>query len=192
MSGVSGVGRMTAGGAGRARTGPAAGGFSLASVAPSAAGAAAPAAAVALGSMLALQEAGGEPVRDRAARRHGHAMLQLLAALQRAMLGGGSGDDTELGRLAALSADIPAASDPGLRQAVAAIALRASIELARRRTVIPRNGFTRASLNVSARALGAIVLRRYKPARHDPAPARGHRSPGTQVGLRTRKQDRRA
>jgi hypothetical protein len=123
---------MTAGGgAGRARAGSAAGGFSLGPGGPT--GAALPAAAVSLGSMLALQEAGAEPVRDRAARRHGHAMLQLLVALQRAMLGGGSGDEAELGRLAALSAEIPAASDPGLRQAVAAIALRASIELARRR-----------------------------------------------------------
>ena len=133
MSGVSGVGRMTAGGASRGRAGQAVGGFSLAAGAPSGVGAASPAVAVSLGSMLALQEAGDEPVRDRAARRHGHAMLQLLAALQRAVLGGGSGGEAELGRLATLSADIPAASDLGLRQVVAAIALRASIELARRR-----------------------------------------------------------
>ncbi len=133
MSGVSGVGRATAGGAGRARTAQAAGGFSLGTGAASGAGEAAAAVPVSLGSMLALQEAGAEPVRDRAARRHGHAMLQLLAALQRAMLGGGSGDEAELGRLAALSAEIPPTSDPGLRQAVAAIALRAAIELARRR-----------------------------------------------------------
>jgi hypothetical protein len=83
--------------------------------------------------MLALQEAGAEPVRDRAARRHGQAMLQLLAALQRAMLQGVGGDEAELTRLASLSAEVPVASDPALRQAVAAIALRASVELARRR-----------------------------------------------------------
>jgi hypothetical protein len=133
MNGVSGVGRATAGGAGRARPEPTVGGFSLGAGAPAAAGTASPASPVSLGSMLALQEAGAEPVRDRAARRHGHAMLRLLAALQRAMLGAGGGDGAELDRLAALSAEIPAASDPGLRQVVAAIALRASIELARRR-----------------------------------------------------------
>ena len=133
MSSVSGVGRMTAGGAGRARTGQTVGGFSLGAGAPSGAGATSATIPVALGSMLALQEAGAEPVRDRAARRHGHAMLKLLAALQRAMLGGEGGNEDELGRLAALATEIPAASDPGLRQVVAAIALRASIELARRR-----------------------------------------------------------
>jgi len=83
--------------------------------------------------MLALQEAGAEPARDRAARRHGQAMLQLLAALQRAMLQGEGGDEAELARLASLSAEVPVASDPALRQVVAAIALRASVELARRR-----------------------------------------------------------
>lgn len=133
MSGVSGVGRTTAGGASRIRTAPAAGGFSLAAGAASQAGAAAGAAPVSLGAMLALQEAGAAPVRDRAARRHGQAMLQLLAALQRAMLQGAGGDEAELTRLASLSAEVPLASDPALRQAVAAIALRASVELARRR-----------------------------------------------------------
>jgi hypothetical protein len=124
---------MTAGGAGRARTPQGAGGFSLPAGEPSGTGAAAAAVPASLGAMLALQEAGAEPARDRAARRHGQAMLKLLAALQRAMLQGGAEDEAELGRLAALSAEIPTASDPALRQAVAAIALRASVELARRR-----------------------------------------------------------
>ena len=132
MSGISGVGRTTAGGLGRTRTAQAAGGFSLSAGTPSGTNAAA-AAPVSLGAMLALQEAGAEPARDRAARRHGQAMLQLLAALQRAMLQGEGGDEAELARLASLSAEVPVASDPALRQVVAAIALRASVELARRR-----------------------------------------------------------
>ncbi|MBN9562574.1 MAG: hypothetical protein J0H14_17880 [Alphaproteobacteria bacterium] len=133
MSGVLGVGRTTGAGASRIRTTPAAGGFSLAAGAASQAGAAAGAVPVSLGAMLALQEAGAEPARDRAARRHGQAMLQLLAALQRAMLAGEGGGEAELTRLASLATEVPLASDPALRQAVAAIALRASVELARRR-----------------------------------------------------------
>ena len=54
---------------------------------PGQAGAAAAPAATSLGSMLTLQEAGGETVEDREARRHGYDMLAALAELQRALLG---------------------------------------------------------------------------------------------------------
>ncbi len=46
---------------------------------PDQAGAAAAPAATSLGSMLALQEAGGEAVADREARRHGNDMLAALS-----------------------------------------------------------------------------------------------------------------
>ena len=55
--------------------------------------------ATSLGSMLTLQELGGETVADREARRHGHDMLAALAELQRALLGGGD-DRAALQRLA--------------------------------------------------------------------------------------------
>jgi hypothetical protein len=81
--------------------------------------------------LLALQEeAAGDTVRDRAARRRGFDLLSELAALQRDLLGGGlTGERLE--RLAGLAEQIPDAADPGLREAVAAIALRARVEVAR-------------------------------------------------------------
>lgn len=87
------------------------------------------AAEVGLPGMLALQEVQAEPVADREARRHGQAMLAELAALQRSLLGAGADD---LARLERLAAGGPEAEDPSLRAAVAAIRLRARIELARR------------------------------------------------------------
>jgi hypothetical protein len=93
--------------------------------------AAAPAApAVVLGGLLALQEAEEEPPRDRAARRRGRDLLAALAALQRDLLGAGPTPEA-LERLAALAAGVPVAGDVALREAVAAIAVRAQVELAR-------------------------------------------------------------
>jgi hypothetical protein len=85
---------------------------------------------VSLDCMLSLQEVEPAFERDRRARRHTEAMLDSLAELQRALLGGGPEADT-LGRLAALSRDIPQAADAGLRAVVAAVALRIHVEMAR-------------------------------------------------------------
>jgi Class II flagellar assembly regulator len=83
------------------------------------------------GSMLTLQELGGETLADRQARRHGQDMLAALAELQRALLGGG--DDTRaLERLTDLAAAVPLAADRRLAAMVSAIVVRARVELARR------------------------------------------------------------
>lgn len=95
-----------------------------------AAAAAAPQAA-SPGSMLSLQELGGETVADREARRHGYDMLAALAELQRALLGGGDAEVT-LQRLMDLAAAVPCATDRRLAALVAAITVRVRVELARR------------------------------------------------------------
>lgn len=89
---------------------------------------------VMLGGMLALQEAESGAVRDREARRRGQELLAALARLQRALLEGHR-DLPGLRRLAALVEDMPGAADPGLRQALADVALRARVELARHETI---------------------------------------------------------
>jgi hypothetical protein len=86
---------------------------------------------VALSGMLTLQEVETPDQRDRAARRRGQEMLAELAALQRALLAAGGDVPAALHRLAALARAVPAAADPALRQAVAAIVLRSRVELAR-------------------------------------------------------------
>jgi hypothetical protein len=84
-----------------------------------------------LAGLLAMQEAlDGGPARDRAARRRGLDLLAELAALQRDLLDGDPGA-ARLARLAGLAAGVPDAADPRLREAVAAIALRARVEAAR-------------------------------------------------------------
>jgi len=80
--------------------------------------------------MLALQEAEAGGARDREARRHGQELLRELARLQRALLAGGT-DDALLSRLASLAETAPEAADPALRAMVAAVVLRAKVELAR-------------------------------------------------------------
>ena len=132
MASVGGVGRAAAARSGGARPAASAGGFFVAAGAgPGAAAAPAPAAPVSVDALLVLQEMGGENVRDRGARRHGEAMLRLLAALQRARLGGGGELATAVAELGGLIRGCPDAADPALRQLVSAIALRARIELAR-------------------------------------------------------------
>ncbi len=87
----------------------------------------------ALDAMLALQEAEAEAARDRNARRHGKALLDALAELQRALLA--ESDDQEgpaLHRLAALLEAPPDAANPALAGVLRALALRARVELARR------------------------------------------------------------
>jgi hypothetical protein len=105
---------------------------------------AAPAAAVGIGgpaALLALQEAGAAvaPVasagtaaeRDRRARRRGAELLEALRVLQLALLKEAAADADRLTELATL-AGAEEAADPVLREAIAAIVLRARVELARR------------------------------------------------------------
>lgn len=88
-----------------------------------------------LDALLALQETGvaadNPAVRDREARRHGRAILEALAELQKALLGG-SDDSEVLGRLGALLGSLPPAADAGLAVLLNSVSLRARIELARR------------------------------------------------------------
>jgi hypothetical protein len=138
MRGVSGVskGGATTAGARAAGSRSAGGGFSVggtagANGAAAAATGAASAAAAVGGSLLAVQETGDRAGRDAAARRRGHAILDELRGLQAELLGGRAPDPARLARLAASGAGEEGA-DPGLREAVRAVALRARIELARR------------------------------------------------------------
>jgi hypothetical protein len=130
MDPIRGVG---GGAAARGRSGAraAAGGFRLggAGGAAPAEAPAAPAAALAAG-LLALQEAAPAAERDARARRRGEALLRALSALQAELLGGRA-DPARLEALATL-AEGEQAADPALAEAVAAIALRARVELARR------------------------------------------------------------
>jgi hypothetical protein len=66
---------------------------------------------------------------DQQARRHGRAMLQAMAALQTAMLGGGEAQARA--HLARLAAQTTPADDPILRLILREIGLRAAVELAR-------------------------------------------------------------
>jgi hypothetical protein len=86
---------------------------------------------VALESLLALQQVDEVTEWDRAARRHGHALLMALGRLQRALLEDGD-PAAVLGQIRALADATPAAADPGLAAAVDMVVLRARIELARR------------------------------------------------------------
>jgi hypothetical protein len=96
-----------------------------------AAGTAAASATAALGlSLLAVQENGGRAGRDAAARRRAASILDELQGLQAELLGARA-DPARLARLASLQTGEDGA-DPGLREAVRAVALRARIELARR------------------------------------------------------------
>ncbi len=112
-----------------------------------AAGDSAPVFAAYMAGLLGLQERGpadalsAPAARDREARRHGQALLSALAELQLLLTGMGTGPDGSpedvrmlSERLSGLAASIPAAADPGLRGVVAAIGLRAQIELTRRLT----------------------------------------------------------
>ena len=106
----------------------AAGGFALPPDEAPAARLAAAEEVAGLSALIGLQ-AETEPVADREARRHGQELLTHLAALHRALLeAGGGGLDALRGLVAAAPA---AAQDPRLADAVAAIRLRAMVELAR-------------------------------------------------------------
>jgi hypothetical protein len=91
------------------------------------AGAAGP---VDLAAMLSLQDVDPPQERDRRARRQGEGLLAALARLQQALLSG-AGEGGALAELALLSSQVEIAATPALREAVAAIRLRAAVELAR-------------------------------------------------------------
>ncbi|HUZ65120.1 MAG TPA: flagellar assembly protein FliX [Acetobacteraceae bacterium] len=137
MTVIGGIGRnggvgRPAGPAGPGRSAGAAFTMSLVTEeAGSALAATAAAPPAALSGMLALQEVECAGSGDRAARRHGQAILRELAHLQHALLSGGT-DPAALARLADLASLLPEAADPGLAAAIRAVALRARIELARR------------------------------------------------------------
>lgn len=90
-----------------------------------------PAQSVLLSGMLALQEVETGNVQDKAARRHGIALLEALSQLQKALLLGLGDSEAEVEALALLTTETPEPADPGLAAALAAIRLRAKIELLR-------------------------------------------------------------
>ncbi len=81
-------------------------------------------------SLIALQETIAAGDRDREAQGRADAMLDELAALQRAILGGGI-SPARLAALASLADQPGLAADPRLGEVVAAVSLRAKVELAR-------------------------------------------------------------
>jgi hypothetical protein len=115
-----------------ARTGAGGAGFNVGSGVQTSAGPSAASAAAGLGGLLLLQEVENAPARDRRARKHGRALLDALAQLQLGLLGDDP-DGLALERLAALLDHAPEAADPGLRDVLGAVALRAHVELARRK-----------------------------------------------------------
>ena len=131
---IDGVGRPGPPPGARGTSGARQGRFSVsfgAAAGSAKAGAVLCAAAARLDGMLALQEGECETVEDRAARRRGQDILAGLSRMQLAALNGES-DPKLLQDLAALASDLPVATAPALRSALAAIAVRAHVELARR------------------------------------------------------------
>ncbi|WP_159348928.1 flagellar assembly protein FliX [Roseomonas harenae] len=127
MDGIGGVGR--AGPANGPRITSRGGGFRLPAGAKESTEAAAAQAATPLG-LMALQEAEDAAARDRCGAARARDMLKELSSLQAEMLRGAA-DPARLERLARL-AEGEAPADAVLADALASIALRARIELARR------------------------------------------------------------
>lgn len=117
------------------------GGFAVAGE-NTAAAMSAPAAPLASAALLALQELDSRTVQDREARKRGEAVLRALTALQRARLNG-NGSTMDLQQLLADAAATPA-QDPNLADILAAVLLRARVELARAHAT-PQEHFTSAS-----------------------------------------------
>ena len=109
MDAIPGLGAAARIGQGAARVAAPSDGFSVPE------GGAAPtraaSSAASMAGLLALQEAGGDEVRDREAKRRGRDLLDELAGLQRDLLAGPPGT-ARLARLAGLAADVPFAADP--------------------------------------------------------------------------------
>jgi hypothetical protein len=86
--------------------------------------------------MLALQEQAGldgetaAALADREARRHAQDILEALAALQKALLAGGSPSES-LAHLTALAGMTPPLHDPALARILSSIRLRAQLEILR-------------------------------------------------------------
>jgi hypothetical protein len=91
---------------------------------------AAPASAVGVDHLLALQEHEPDAERNGRARKHAQTMLDALRGLQLGLLGVAL-DEKALTRLDRLARTSPQAADPALAAAVAAIGQRAAVELAR-------------------------------------------------------------
>jgi len=129
MVGVRGVTGGVAAGRGRAPARGSAGGFSLGGALAGGATAAQAAAPAAATGLLALQETAPAAERDARARKRGEALLRSLSDLQLGLLDGSA----DPARLRALAALVPGedAADPALAAALAAIRLRARVELAR-------------------------------------------------------------
>ena len=124
---VKGVGPVAVP-AGTARAGAGRGGFAVpAGAAP---GVAVASGVAALDGLLLLQEVEDAPERDRRARKHGRAMLDALSRLQLGLLDAECGANA-LASLSALADHCPEAADPGLRDVLNAVSLRAQVELAR-------------------------------------------------------------
>lgn len=87
-------------------------------------------AAVSRASLLTLQEVDSPTERDRRAHRHAEDMLEALKRLQLAMLGTAP-HSADVERLTGLLTALPVATHPGLRAAVAAVAIRVEVEIAR-------------------------------------------------------------
>ena len=130
MIGIGGTARPAAGAAAGTRATSRPGGFRLPGGAAAEAGEASALAGAAPVGLMALQEADDPAGRDRRGHARAQEMLQELAALQAEMLRGGA-DPDRLVRLATL-AEGEAPADPVLADALAGIALRARVELARR------------------------------------------------------------
>jgi len=79
--------------------------------------------------LLGLQQGWSPAERDAAAQRRGQGLLRELQGLQLALLSGET-DPASLARVALLS-EGEAGADPALREIIAAISLRARVELAR-------------------------------------------------------------
>jgi Class II flagellar assembly regulator len=84
-----------------------------------------------LDSMLALQAVDEASEHDRTARKRGTAMIAALTKLQRITLAD-QDPSQALSALNDLTADSPAADDPGLQAILRAIKLRARVEIALR------------------------------------------------------------
>ena len=120
---------------GRTQIGPAArrtqanGAFTLSPGSAERAGIPCPAGALTAAGLSALLEEAGDPPQDRAARRHGRAVLAALSALQGCVLAADA--PAGLTRLAELLDEAPAPATPALAAALDAVLLRARIELVR-------------------------------------------------------------
>jgi hypothetical protein len=133
MSRIDRVAGASAASVGRTKSAPAPGGFSVAEGGISAERVAKPSAPqpAGLAGMLALQEAEAETAGNRKARRQGLAMLDALQALQQGLLSASQPGEA-LAKLVTLAGDPASVTDPKLAEVLAAIRLRARIELLRR------------------------------------------------------------